>query len=598
MKLFKKAKKGFTLVELVVVIAVIAILAAVSVGAYFGVTESANNSKLEQEAKQVYTAIQTVALTPNEIASLNKEGLKIEEANISTFETELEKNLGTDITVTTGTVSTVTGVVVNLSTSAYSVSPAAGTPVVYKTFEYYNSEVGGKKAVADVVTGDCKVIASTAENIPTQDPSESEPPETPIDPDAPLYNDGWHLVTDKNELENNDQIIIASSYNEIYYAISTNQKSSNRGVAEISVVETTASLSEHVQPITVKTNDSNYSFLTSKGYLSSNDGANRLLSVADISNTSKWNISINEGIASITSLGSSRTVMQFNHDTENNYLFSCYASAQEKYGQLSIYKNYGDEVEENAPSFVSINWKDDADVSDLSFNEITSSIDYPPIIKTFSNGSTEGTSKDDFEWTSSSELVSVSGETIVPTNYGVENVTITATLKEDNSKTLTFNISVNIVESTGGEDEDGDSIETVLDTSVHPESSGTGYTTWTYNSNDIGFAGYSASNNDTCIQLNSKNNYGIVVTSNSKYYASKITVVWKQTNSNVLDVYGSNNAYSGTDNLYGNNKGTLLGSLSSSTTVLTIEENYSYIGLRSKSGAIYLTSITIEWVLK
>ena len=185
MKTFKKLKKGFTLVELVVVIAVIAILAAVSVGAYFGVTESANNSKLEQEAKQVYTAIQTVALAPNEIASLDKEGLKIEEANISTFETELEKNLGTDITVTTGTVSTVTGVVVNLSTSAYSVSPAVGTPVVYKTFEYYNSEVGGKKAVADVVTGDCKVVASTAENIPTQDPSESEPIETPVvEPDV------------------------------------------------------------------------------------------------------------------------------------------------------------------------------------------------------------------------------------------------------------------------------------------------------------------------------------------------------------------------------------------------------------------------------
>ena len=50
MNFFKKAKKGFTLVELVVVIAVIAILAAVSVGAYFGVTESANNSKAEQEA--------------------------------------------------------------------------------------------------------------------------------------------------------------------------------------------------------------------------------------------------------------------------------------------------------------------------------------------------------------------------------------------------------------------------------------------------------------------------------------------------------------------------------------------------------------------
>ena len=52
MKLFKKAKKGFTLVELVVVIAVIAILSAVSVGAYFGITESANSSAAEQGAKQ------------------------------------------------------------------------------------------------------------------------------------------------------------------------------------------------------------------------------------------------------------------------------------------------------------------------------------------------------------------------------------------------------------------------------------------------------------------------------------------------------------------------------------------------------------------
>ena len=62
MKLFKKVKKGFTLVELVVVIAVIAVLAAVSVGAYFGITESANHSKSEQEAKQAYTQLQTKTL--------------------------------------------------------------------------------------------------------------------------------------------------------------------------------------------------------------------------------------------------------------------------------------------------------------------------------------------------------------------------------------------------------------------------------------------------------------------------------------------------------------------------------------------------------
>ena len=65
MKLFKKAKKGFTLVELVVVIAVIAILAAVSVGAYFGVTESANRSACEQEAKAFHTTLLLVANDPH-----------------------------------------------------------------------------------------------------------------------------------------------------------------------------------------------------------------------------------------------------------------------------------------------------------------------------------------------------------------------------------------------------------------------------------------------------------------------------------------------------------------------------------------------------
>ena len=53
MKLKRKLRKGFTLVELVVVIAVIAILAAVSVGAYFGVTNSANSSNATAGAKQV-----------------------------------------------------------------------------------------------------------------------------------------------------------------------------------------------------------------------------------------------------------------------------------------------------------------------------------------------------------------------------------------------------------------------------------------------------------------------------------------------------------------------------------------------------------------
>ena len=55
---FKKAiKKGFTLVELVVVIAVIAILAATSVGIYFGVTESAKKSNDQTVTNQMNKAL-------------------------------------------------------------------------------------------------------------------------------------------------------------------------------------------------------------------------------------------------------------------------------------------------------------------------------------------------------------------------------------------------------------------------------------------------------------------------------------------------------------------------------------------------------------
>ena len=66
MKLFKKAKKGFTLIELVVVIAVIAILSAVSVVAYVGITNSAKKSAAEQKAGQIVTAIRAAALSTPE----------------------------------------------------------------------------------------------------------------------------------------------------------------------------------------------------------------------------------------------------------------------------------------------------------------------------------------------------------------------------------------------------------------------------------------------------------------------------------------------------------------------------------------------------
>ena len=48
-------KKGFTIVELVIVIAVIGILAAVLIPTFSGIIDNANNSNRDQGAKNAYT---------------------------------------------------------------------------------------------------------------------------------------------------------------------------------------------------------------------------------------------------------------------------------------------------------------------------------------------------------------------------------------------------------------------------------------------------------------------------------------------------------------------------------------------------------------
>lgn len=54
-KFIKKMKKGFTIMELVIVIAVIAILAAVLIPTFSNITENANESAAMQEARIEWT---------------------------------------------------------------------------------------------------------------------------------------------------------------------------------------------------------------------------------------------------------------------------------------------------------------------------------------------------------------------------------------------------------------------------------------------------------------------------------------------------------------------------------------------------------------
>ncbi len=111
------------------------------------------------------------------------------------------------------------------------------------------------------------------------------------------------------------------------------------------------------------------------------------------------------------------------------------------------------------------------------------------------------------------------------------------------------------------------------------------------------YAGNSCGGNSS-IQLRSDKSSAGIITTTSGGKARKVTVVWNTstTSGRVLNIYGKNSAYSAATDLYGNNAGTLIGNIKYGTsTELIISDDYEYIGIRSNSGAMYLTSISIQW---
>ena len=111
------------------------------------------------------------------------------------------------------------------------------------------------------------------------------------------------------------------------------------------------------------------------------------------------------------------------------------------------------------------------------------------------------------------------------------------------------------------------------------------------------YAGNSAKSSSGGVMLRTKNaNSGIVsTTSGGKVKSVKIVV---ESGSNTIDVYGKNTAYGSAGDLYSaNTQGTKIGSLSASGTIdfTTLEDQYTYIGIRSNNGAVYITRIEIVW---
>ena len=129
--------------------------------------------------------------------------------------------------------------------------------------------------------------------------------------------------------------------------------------------------------------------------------------------------------------------------------------------------------------------------------------------------------------------------------------------------------------------------------------SGSSYAAWSNVkvSSDAVYAGNTAGGNDA-IQLRSKNSTSGIITTASGGKVSKVVVTWNGNTSSerTLDIYGKNTAYSAISDLYdSNNKGTKLGSIAYGSTTLNISGDYTYIGLRSNNGALYLDAINVTW---
>lgn len=118
---------------------------------------------------------------------------------------------------------------------------------------------------------------------------------------------------------------------------------------------------------------------------------------------------------------------------------------------------------------------------------------------------------------------------------------------------------------------------------------------------DAVYASNCTMNNSGSIQIRSNNSNSGIVSTTSGGYVTKVEVNWDAatTSGRVLNVYASNTPYTAATDLYDASKaGTLVGTITyteGEPTSVSIDADYKYVGIRSKSGAIYLVDVTVTW---
>ncbi len=198
-------------------------------------------------------------------------------------------------------------------------------------------------------------------------------------------------------------------------------------------------------------------------------------------------------------------------------------------------------------------------------------------------------------WLSSNDSVATVSDSGLITGVASGIVTITATSTYNTTKKAIC--TVKVIDSRN-------SVDVLTKATTGVSSS---YTSWSekQDSSDAVYAGLTSGGYES-IQMRTDivgSDYSGVVSTSSAGTLSKVEIEWnsKTTDGRKVQIYGSVAAYTSANDLYDTSKkGTLLGELTfnktgTSDTTLVVEGKYNYVGIRSQTGAVYLSSITITW---
>lgn len=190
-------------------------------------------------------------------------------------------------------------------------------------------------------------------------------------------------------------------------------------------------------------------------------------------------------------------------------------------------------------------------------------------------------------WSSNNTSVATVSDSGLVTGVATGIATITATSTYDTTKKAICTIKVI----------DSENLVDVL-TSAPTGTSENTYKSWSLSFNTSAVYSGNSAGSHSAIQLRSDNNNSGIVSTTGDGFIQKVECAWNENTSSArkLEIYGSNNAYTAPTDLYDASKaGTLLKTLSCGETSFDVTGNYAYVGIRSKSGALYLDNVKFTW---